>query len=139
MSQTPEPEIQTPELEIQIDPSKALFDLALDEAFGLTEVRSIESYERLKKRLPDLRGTSYFFVNVLDSTARLMATVIVADEWAVTTSMVLDHHAIGIDYQDLIDAAWDEGSIESGNFPISKKIERKIKLGIQSRNLIQKS
>jgi hypothetical protein len=126
---------QAHESDVQIDPSRTLFGITLDEAFDLTEVRSIDSYERLKKSLPDLRGASYFFVNVLDRTARLMATVIVADEWAVTTSFALDHQAMGIDYEDLVEAACNGGGIKSGNYPISEKIERKIKLGIKSKNL----
>jgi len=113
------------------DLSKARFDLSIDEAFSLTEVRSLDGYQRLKKRLPELRGSSYFFINVLDGVARLMMTVIVADGQAVTTSIVLDHQSLGISYDQLMMAIRRSGDPRNGNFPISKEIELKLKSGIK--------
>ncbi|HWQ18471.1 MAG TPA: hypothetical protein VN455_01750 [Methanotrichaceae archaeon] len=114
------------------DLSKARFDLSLDEAFSLTEVRSLDGYQRLKKRLPELRGSSYFFINVLDGVARLMMTVIVADGQTVTTSMVLDHQSLGISYDQLMTAARRFGDPRNGNFPLSEEIELKLKSGMKN-------
>ena len=117
--------MQNPKL--PFDPSKAMFHLSLDEAFGLTEVRSLEGYQRLKERLPRIRGSSYFFINILEGVARLMMTVIVADSHTVTTSVVLDHNSLGISYDLLIAAARRFGSPVNGNFPLSREIEMKLR------------
>ncbi|NPV62492.1 MAG: hypothetical protein HPY61_07665 [Methanotrichaceae archaeon] len=113
---------------VPFDPGKARLDLSLQEAFDLTSVRSANDYRRLSERLAEIRGTSYFFVNISDNRARLMATVIVAEGCEVTTSYVLDHHALGMDDDMLLFA-----SRESGNYPLSLQMQQKIHLALSDR------
>lgn len=57
-----------------------------------------------------------------------MATVIVAEGCEVTTSYVLDHHALGMDDDMLLFA-----SRESGNYPLSLQMQQKIHLALSDR------
>ncbi len=111
---------------ILFDPKKIRFDLPLFKAFRLTKVGSIEDYRSLMGSLADLRGMSYFFINCLESRARLMITIIAADREAVTTSFTLDHDLLGIRYEDLLSAIIG-GSGNSGNYPLPPEIERKLR------------
>ena len=123
---------QVYEIPIQLDPNKIKFDLPPNEAFRLTEVRSIESYERLKNSLPKLRGISYLFINVLDGIARLILTIIVAEDLEVTSTYVLDHESFDLSYDELV-LAVEASSLDDGNYPISSVIEKKIRSSIETR------
>jgi hypothetical protein len=115
------------------DPQKALFGLHPDEAFKLTEVLSQEEYLRLKERLPKMRGFYYFFIKLIEEEVRLVATVIIAEGDEVTRSFVLDHESLGISSQDLLESIYTsiERFPKSGNFPISDKIEQKIREAVE--------
>jgi hypothetical protein len=110
---------------IPFDPGKARLDLTLQEAFDLTSVRSTDDYRLLSKNLSEMQGTTYFFVNVLEKRARLMATVIVAEGREVTSSYVLDHHPLGMDDDLLLFSGR-----ESGNYPLSLQMRQKIRLAL---------
>ena len=112
---------------IFLDPEKVRFDLSLPEAFALTSVRSPEEYHRLKESLPRLRGQSYLFVNILDCGARLILTIITAEEQETTATYELDPRSLGIDPLDLTSAA--EGY---GNHPLPRHLEEKIRRAIKS-------
>ncbi len=120
----------TPREKILFDPKKTRFDLPLFEAFGLTQVGSIEDYRSLMGSLADLRGMSYFFINCLENRARLMITIIAADREAVTTSFTLNHDLLGIRYEDLMSAIIGG----SGNYPLPPEIERKLKDAVLEEN-----
>jgi hypothetical protein len=108
--------------QVIFDTRKIKLDLSLQAAFDLTSVRSLEDYRLLMKRLPVIRGTSYFFINISENRARLVATVIVAEEQEVTLTYVLDHHALGIDDDMLLYAGR-----KSGNYPLSPQMQHKIR------------
>jgi len=120
-----------PENLVVIDPEKVRFDLGLPKAFALTSVRSPEEYYRLKKSLPSLRGQSYLFVNILNGKARLILTVITAEEQETTATYELDPRPLGIDPLDLTSAA--EGC---GNHPLPRHLEEKIRRAIESDSLL---
>jgi len=107
--------------QVVFDPGRARLDLSLGEAFDLTRVRSLEDFCLLKEKLPEIRGLCYFFVNILDSQARLLLTVIVADDSEVTSTIALDHQALGIDHQMLLKAGR-----ESGNYPLPPELKHKV-------------
>ena len=110
---------------IFFDPEKVRFDLSLQDAFALTSVRSLGEFLSLKESLPHLRGQSYFFVNILGSHARLILTIITAQEQETTATYELDPCPLGIAPGELISA----GS-GSGNFPLPTHLVGKIKRAI---------
>ena len=114
---------------IFLDPEKVRFNLSLPEAFALTSVRSPEDYHRLKESLPCLRGQSYLFVNILESHARLILTIITAEEQETTATYDIDPRPLGIDPLDLTSAG---GS--SGNHPLPHNLKEKIRRVIKSSN-----
>lgn len=114
-----------PENLVVIDPEKVRFDLSLQDAFALTSVRSPEEYHRLKESLPRLRGQSYLFVNILNRKARLILTVITAEERETTATYEIDPRLLGIDPLDFTSAA--EGW---GNYPLPRHLEEKIRRAI---------
>ena len=118
-----------PENLVFIDPEKLRFDLSLPEAFALTSVRSPEEYHRLKESLLCLRGQSYFFVNILDCRARLMLTIITAEERETTATYEIDPRPLGIDPLNLMPAGRG-----SGNHPLPGHLEEKIRMAIKSSN-----
>ena len=79
-----------PEKPVEFDPAKVRFDLNLSDAFALTSVRSTAKFSRLKKRLPEIRGQSYLFINILGEKARLIMTVITGEEKEITATYELD-------------------------------------------------
>lgn len=110
------------------DPAKVRFDISLDDALSLTAVRSKEDFSRLLKRLPELRGLSYVFVNVALDIHRLVLTTIVGEGDIVTWSVVLDHRALGVNDEMLKRAVKETGLIqESGCYPISREIEERLR------------
>jgi len=113
--------------QIFFDPEKVRFDLSLQDAFALTRVRSLGEFLSLKESLPHLRGQSYFFVNILGSHARLILTIITAQEQETIATYELDPYPLGIapGAGELISA----GS-GSGNFPLPPHLEGKIKRAI---------
>ena len=115
--------------EICLDPRKARFDLTLEEAFRLTEVRSIEDFERLKKRLPEIRGHYYFFINLLSGRRTLMVTVIMAEKDTVTDTFPLDPEFMGISSQEI---AWAHIDASDGNYPLPLEIEEKVKVALNN-------
>lgn len=114
--------ISAPPEKVLFDPCKVRFDLNLQEAFALTRVQSLQEYQLLEQRLQELRGVSYFFVNVAGGKARLMITIITAGDLEATSAFVLDHSALGADNEDLMQA-----SREDGNYPVPPDLEMKIK------------
>ncbi|HUI40078.1 MAG TPA: hypothetical protein VLY86_04065 [Methanothrix sp.] len=66
---------------VLFDPGKVRFDLSLDEAFALTQVRSLKEDQLLRQRLQELRGISYFFLNISGAKTRLMITIIPQENW----------------------------------------------------------
>lgn len=107
---------------VLFDPCRVRFDLGLQEAFALTQVRSLQEYRLLEQRLRELRGASYFFLNVTGGRARLMITIITAGDLEATSTFALDHSALGIGEVDLMRAGQ-----EDGNYPVSPELEMKIK------------
>ena len=112
---------------IFLNPEKVRFDLSLPQAFALTGVRSLEEYRRLKASLPQLRGQSYLFVNILDCKARLILTIITAEERETTATYEIDPRPLGIDPVDLIAAGRG-----SGNHPLPHHLEERIRRAIES-------
>lgn len=108
------------------DPGKVRFDLSLDEAFALTQVRSLKEYQLLGQRLQELRGATYFFVNVAGKRTRLMITIITAGDQVATSTFVLDYSALGVDDEDLMQVGHDDG-----NYPVPLAIEKKIRRSMQ--------
>lgn len=117
----------SPEKPVTFDPEKVRFDLSLDDAFALTSVRSLREFLCLRESLPHLRGQSYFFINILESHARLIMTIITAEEQEITATYELDPCPLGIAPGELISA----GS-GSGNYPLPPHLEGKIKRAIYS-------
>ncbi len=74
------------------------------------------------RRLPELRGHSYLFINILDQRARLVITIITAEDHEITATFVLDHSALGISHEELLQA----GSID-GNYALPAEMEQKIR------------
>ena len=111
---------------ILFDPCKVRFDLSLREAFELTQVTSLQEYRRLMCRLPELRGLSYFFINILNKRARLVMTIITAEDHEITATFVLDHDTLGIDHEELLQAGH-----ENGNYALSHEMEQKIRRAIR--------
>lgn len=107
---------------ISFDPCKVRFDLSLREAFELTRVTSLQDYQLLVRRLPELRGHSYLFINVLGQRARLVMTIITAEDMEITATFVLDHEALGISHEELLRAG-----IVDGNYAITAEMEQKIR------------
>lgn len=107
---------------VTFDPCKVRFDLTLREAFELTQVTSLQEYQRLRRRLPELRGISYFFINILNQRARLVVTIITAEDHEVTATFVLDHNALGIGHEELLQAGR-----EDGNYALLREMEQKIR------------
>jgi hypothetical protein len=107
---------------ISFDPCKVRFDLTLREAFDLTRVTSLQEYQLLMRRLPELRGHSYLFVNILGPRARLVMTIITAEDIEITATFVLDHDALGISHEELLRAG-----IGDGNYALTAEIEQKIR------------
>lgn len=112
-----------PREKILFDPKKIRFDLPLNEAFRLTQVGSIEDYRCLKSNLAELRGMSYFFINYLESKARLMITIIAAEPDEVTATFSLNHDLLGVSSEDLM----GEICCESGNYSLPYKVEQKLR------------
>jgi hypothetical protein len=110
---------------VSFDPCKVRFDLTLREAFELTQVTSLQEYKRLMCRLPELRGLSYFFINILDQRARLVMTIITAEDREITATFVLDHDTLGIGHEELLQAGH-----EDGNYALSREMEQKIRRAI---------
>ncbi|MDM7912808.1 MAG: hypothetical protein QUS09_06895 [Methanotrichaceae archaeon] len=111
---------------VLFDPCKVRFDLTLREAFELTQVTSLQEYRRLMCRLPELRGLSYFFVNVLNKRARLVMTTITAEDHEITATFVLDHDTLGICHEELLQAGH-----EDGNYALSREMEQKIRRALR--------
>jgi hypothetical protein len=111
---------------ISFDPCKVRFDLTLREAFELTQVTSLQEYQLLRRRLPELRGHSYFFVNILDQRARLVMTIITAEDHEITATFVLDHDALGIGHEELLQAGYDDG-----NYALPADMKQKIRRAIR--------
>ncbi len=107
---------------VSFDPCKVRFDLTLREAFELTQVTSLQEYQRLRCRLPELRGLSYIFINILNQRARLVMTIITAEDQEITATFVLDHNALGICHEELLKAGCD-----GGNYALSLEMEQKIR------------
>jgi hypothetical protein len=107
---------------ISFDPCKVRFDLTLREAFELTQVTSLQEYQLLLSRLPELRGHSYFFINILDRRARLVMTIITAEDQEITATFVLDHDTLGIGHEDLLQTGH-----EDGNYSLMPAMEQKIR------------
>jgi hypothetical protein len=107
---------------ISFDPCKVRFDLTLREAFELTQVTSLQEYQLLLRRLPELRGHSYFFINILDQRARLVMTIITAEDQEITATFVLDHDALGIRHEELMQTGKGDG-----NYSLLPAIEQKIR------------
>ncbi len=107
---------------ISFDPCKVRFDLSLREAFELTRVTSLQEYQLLIRRLPELRGHSYFFINILGKRARLVMTIITAEDHEITATFVLDHNALGISHDDLLQS----GGID-GNYSLPAEMEQRIR------------
>lgn len=107
---------------ISFDPCKVRFDLTLREAFQLTQVTSLQEYQLLLSRLPELRGHSYFFINILDQRARLVMTIITAEDQEITATFVLDHDALGIRHEELMQTGQ-----EDGNYSLLPAMEQKIR------------
>lgn len=106
---------------ITFDPEKARLDMPISEAFALTQVRSMQDYQRLKHRLHEMRGSSYFFINILGKKARLIITIITAEDQEITATHALDHNLLGIAHEELMDAGR-----EDGNFAVPAELTRKI-------------
>jgi hypothetical protein len=118
-------EIMTkPEKPVEFDPGEVRFDLSIQDAFALTSVRSLSEFMRLLERLPEIRGQSYLFVNILGQRARLIMTVITAEEQEITATYELDPRPLGIDPQELFSAG-----AGSGNYPLPAHLEERIKRG----------
>lgn len=111
---------------VSFDPCKVRFDLTLREAFELTQVTSLQEYKRLVCRLPELRGLSYFFINILNQSARLVVTIIVAEDHEITATFVLDHDALGIGHEELLQAGYNDG-----NYALPVEIKQKISRAIR--------
>ncbi len=107
---------------VLFDPCKVRFDLTLREAFSLTQVTSMQEYQLLINRLPQLRGNSYFFINILNCRARLVMTIITAEPQEITATFVLDHNALGINHDELLMAGDGDG-----NYSLSLEMEQKIR------------
>lgn len=107
---------------VLFDPCKVRFDLTLREAFSLTKVTSMQEYQRLINQLPQLRGHSYFFINILNCRARLVMTIITAEPQEVTATFVLDHSALGINHDELLMAGDGDG-----NYSLPLEMEQKIR------------
>ena len=73
-------------------------------------------------RLPELRGHSYFFINILDRRAKLVMTIITAEDREITATFVLDHDALGIGHEDLLQTGH-----EDGNYSLMPAVEQKIR------------
>lgn len=95
---------------ITFDPKKARLDMPISAAFALTQVRSVQDYQRLKQSLPEMRGSSYFFVNILGERARLIITIITAEDQEITATYALDHNRLGIAHEELINAGEEDGN-----------------------------
>lgn len=111
---------------VLFDSERVMFDLSLDEAFALTQVRSLKDYQLLGQRLEELRGASYFFINIAERRTRLMITIITAGDLAATSTFVLDHSALDMDEDDLMQVGH-----EDGNYPVSSAMEMKIRHAMQ--------
>ncbi len=111
---------------VSFDPCKVRFDLTLREAFELTQVTSLQEYKRLIYRLPELRGLSYFFINILDQRARLVMTIITAEDHEITATFVLDHDTLGIGHEELLRAGH-----EDGNYALSREMEQTIRRALK--------
>lgn len=111
---------------VLFDSERVMFDLSLDEAFALTQVRSLKDYQLLGQRLEELRGASYFFINIAERRTRLMITIITAGDLAATSTFVLDHSALDMDEDDLMQVGH-----EDGNYPVPSAMEMKIRHAMQ--------
>jgi hypothetical protein len=111
---------------VLFDSERVMFDLSLDEAFALTQVRSLKDYQLLGQRLEELRGASYFFINIAERRTRLMITIITAGDLAATSTFVLDHSALDMDEDDLMHVGH-----EDGNYPVPSAMEMKIRRAMQ--------
>lgn len=112
--------------QIEFDCGKALFGLCPSDMFALTSVRSLEEYIALKEHLPDMRGQSYFFVNILREKARLIMTVITVEEEEITATYELDPEPLSISQEELMQAG--QGS---GNHPLPPNLENRIKMAMK--------
>jgi hypothetical protein len=59
-----------------------------------------------------------------------MITIIIAEGHEVTASFALNHDAIGISHQELMDAAYGI----SGNYPLPPEVERKVQSAMSEAN-----
>lgn len=112
--------------QIEFDHGKAIFGFSPDETFALTSVRSLEEYVALQERLPNMRGQSYFFVNILREKARLIMTVITVEDEEITATYELDPKPLFISSEELMQAG--QGS---GNYPLSSCMEDRIKMAMK--------
>jgi hypothetical protein len=110
-----------PTQRIVFDPEKAKLDMPINEAFALTQVRSLQDFQRLVNKLPEMRGSSYFFINILSKKARLIITIITAEDQEITATYALDHNLLEIAQDELMRAGG-----EDGNYAVPADLMRKI-------------
>lgn len=111
---------------ITFDPEKARLGMPISAAFALTQVRSMQDYQRLMQSLPEMRGSSYFFINILGERARLIITIITAEDQEITATYALDHNRLGIAHEELMNAGR-----EDGNYAVPAELMRKIHNALQ--------
>jgi len=111
----------SPMQRIVFDPEKAKLDMPINEAFALTQVRSVQDYQRLMNELPEMRGSSYFFINILGRKASLIITIITAEDQEITATYALDHNLLGIAHDELMRAGGKDG-----NYAVPADLMRKI-------------
>ena len=121
-----EAEMPPPKEQIEFDPGKAIFGLCPADMFALTSVRSIEEYIALQEHLPQMRGQSYFFVNILKEKASLIMTIITAEEEEITATYELDPEPLSISQEELMQAG--QGC---GNHPLPPNLENRIKMAMK--------
>lgn len=111
---------------VVFDPERVRFDLSRGSALSLTSVRSIEEFRALQEGLREMRGQSYFLVNILKGRARLILTVITADELEVTATYELDPGPLGIADEEMLLAGPG-----GGNHPLTSLLEARIREATQ--------
>lgn len=111
------------------DPERVRLDLPPSDAFALTAVRSLQEFSDLQGRLGEVRGQSYFFVNILRGRARLIMTVITAGEQEITATYDIDISATDISREKL------STSHEEGNHPLPEGLAERILHAMQNNEL----
>ncbi|HNX40322.1 MAG TPA: hypothetical protein PKK11_07025 [Methanothrix sp.] len=109
------------------DPEKIRLDLPLSDAFALTAVRSLQEFSDLQGRLDEVRGQSYFFVNILEGRARLIMTVIIAEEQEITATYELDTSA-AITQEELLSSPVRE----DGNHPLPEGLAERVRSALHN-------